>query len=305
MKQIVLDYNDYQLDDETIKQLQKAELCNEEIQKRRPFEGELLKQVRDFYKIDTTWSSSALEGNSYTISETKIMLEDGITVGGKPLKHTLEICGHGDAYDYMFSLVRNSELCIEDVREIHRRLMQKEIGADAGNYKTEENLITGSNYTTVGAKRVSYEMERLAVWMKENAKKMHPIQFAAEVHRALVYIHPFPDGNGRTARLAMNAILIQNGYLPCVIAPIIRLDYIQALEAGRSGQKNDFVKFIAEAETETEKDFIRAMHMEMPDFSQLNRTKDSLDQSESKQEKARMDWKEDMLQEMKGINLEQ
>ena len=75
MKQIVLDYNDYQLDDETIKQLQKAELCNEEIQKRRPFEGELLKQVRDFYKIDTTWSSSALEGNSYTISETSIRLK--------------------------------------------------------------------------------------------------------------------------------------------------------------------------------------------------------------------------------------
>lgn len=290
MKQIVLDYSDYQLDKETMKQLQKADLCNREIKKHRPFEGELLKQVRDFYKIDTTWSSSALEGNSYTISETKIMLEDGITVGGKPLKHTLEICGHGDAYDYMFSLVRNSELSIDDICEIHRQLMQKEIGVAAGNYKTEENLITGSGYTTIGVKQVPYEMDRLAAWMKRMAEKMHPIQFAAEVHRALVYIHPFPDGNGRTARLAMNAILIQNGYLPCVISPVIRLDYIQALEAGRNGQKNDFVKFVAEAETETEKDFIRGMHMEMPDFSQVKGT---------------MDWKQDMLQEMKGIDLEQ
>lgn len=270
MKQIVIDYKDYQMDSETQKQLQKADLCNEEIKQHRPFEGEMLKQVRDFYKIDTTWSSSALEGNSYTISETKVMLEDGITVAGKPLKHTLEICGHADAYDYMFSLVGNARLTIADICKIHQQLMQKEIGVAAGQYKSDENLITGSDYTTIGVKQVGQEMERLGTWMEKQQGKMHPVQFAAEVHRALVYIHPFSDGNGRTARLAMNAILIQNGYLPCVISPVIRLDYINALEAGRNGNKNEFVRFIAEAETETEKDFIRGMHMNMPDFTKLN-----------------------------------
>lgn len=270
MKQIVIDYKDYQMDSETQKQLRKADLCNEEIKRHRPFEGELLKQVRDFYKIDTTWSSSALEGNSYTISETKVMLEDGITVAGKPLKHTLEICGHADAYDYMFSLVGNARLTITDICKIHQQLMQKEIGVAAGQYKTDENLITGSDYTTIAVKQVDQEMERLGTWMEKQQGQMHPVQFAAEVHRALVYIHPFSDGNGRTARLAMNAILIQNGYLPCVISPVIRLDYINALEAGRNGNKNEFVRFIAEAETETEKDFIRGMHMNMPDFTKLN-----------------------------------
>lgn len=270
MKQIVIDYKEYQMDSETQKQLRKADLCNEEIKLHRPFEGELLKQVRDFYKIDTTWSSSALEGNSYTISETKVMLEDGITVAGKPLKHTLEICGHADAYDYMFSLVGNERLTITDICKIHQQLMQKEIGAAAGQYKTDENLITGSEYTTIAVKQVEQEMERLGTWMEKQQGQMHPVQFAAEVHRALVYIHPFSDGNGRTARLAMNAILIQNGYLPCVISPVIRLDYINALEAGRNGNKNEFVRFIAEAETETEKDFIRGMHMSMPDFAKLN-----------------------------------
>lgn len=270
MKQIKIDYKDYELSNESIKQLRKADMCNEEIKKKRPFEGEMLKTVRDFYRIDTTWSSSALEGNSYTISETKVMLEDGITVGGKPLKHTLEICGHGDAYDYMFSLLHQDGVSIGDICTMHRYLMQKEIGNKAGTYKTVENLITGSEYSTVGVAQVEHEMNKLDKWMNEKKHKMHPVQFAAEVHRKLVYIHPFSDGNGRTARLAMNGILIQNGYLPCVISPAVRLDYIQALEAGRNGKSNEFIRFIAEAETETEKDFIRGMHMDMPDFSKVN-----------------------------------
>ena len=271
MKQIVLDYSEYKLSSEADKQLKKADLCQQEIQKGRPFEGKMLETVRDFYRVDTTWSSSALEGNSYTISETKVMLEDGITVGGKPLKHTLEICGHAEAYDYIFSLVKNSSISIEDICMIHQHLMQKEIGVNAGKYKTDENLITGSEYTTVGVKQVGYEMERLGKWMKQNGGRMHPIWFAAEVHRAIVYIHPFSDGNGRTARLAMNAILIQNGYLPCVIPPVMRLDYIQALEAGRNGKRSKFIEFVAEAETETEKDFIRGMHMKMPDMFEMER----------------------------------
>lgn len=269
MKEIKLDYNKYKLDQETVLQMRKMDMCNEVIREHRPFEGDMLKQIRDFYRIDTTWSSSALEGNSYTISETKIMLEDGITVGGKPLKETLEICGHGDAYDYIFSLMHQNELHLEEICKIHEYLMQKEIGNNAGKYKTSENLISGSRYTTIGVKAIPYEMNRLEQWMQANRTIMHPVQFAAEVHRALVYIHPFSDGNGRTARLVMNAILIQNGYLPCVIPPVLRLDYINALEIGRDGRKSEFIRFIAEAETETEKDFIRGMHMAMPDFSQL------------------------------------
>lgn len=295
MKQIKIDYKDYELDNETAKQLRKADMCQQEIAKRRPFEGEMLKTIRDFYKIDTTWSSSALEGNSYTISETKVMLEDGITVGGKPLKHTLEICGHGEAYDYMFSLLHQDGITIDDIRRMHQYLMQKEIGRKAGEYKEVDNLITGSEYSTVEVAQVEQEMKKLDEWMAQKKNKMHPVQFAAEVHRKLVYIHPFSDGNGRTARLAMNGILIQNGYLPCVISPVIRLDYIQTLEAGRSGKRNEFIRFIAEAETETEKDFIRGMHMDMPDFSKVNQM------DEQKMSLAQ----KDMLQEMKGINLEQ
>lgn len=294
MKQIVIDYSDYELSNETVKQLKKADLCNEVIKKKRPFEGEMLKIIQDFYRIDTTWSSSALEGNSYTISETKVILEEGITVAGKPLKHTLEICGHGDAYDYMFSLLHQDGIRIKEIGTIHQYLMQKEIGNEAGKYKTEENLITGSDYSTIGVEQVKCEMEKLEEWMEQKKHRMHPIQFAAEVHRKLVYIHPFCDGNGRTARLVMNGILIQNGYLPCVISPVIRLEYIQALEAGRNGKNNEFIRLIAEAETETEKDFIRGMHLDMPDFSEVN-VREGQDMDLAKQ---------DMFQELRGMTYE-
>lgn len=91
----------------------------------RPFEGETLTELRDYYKIGLTWSSNALEGNTLTISETKVVLEDGLTVGGKPLRDIYETTGHGAAYDYMFSLLQQREISVEAIRTIHRLFYQQ------------------------------------------------------------------------------------------------------------------------------------------------------------------------------------
>lgn len=269
MEVVKIDYADYNLNLETKEQLKKAELCQKSIAKHRPFTGKMLATIKNFYRIDVTWSSSALEGNSLTISETKVLLEDGITVGGKPLKDTLEICGHGEAYDYIFTLLTRKGITLHEINNIHKLLMQKQVGDEAGKYKTMNNMITGSAFPTVPVKRVKSEMEKLEKWMMEMNGKVHPVQFAADAHRQLAYIHPYSDGNGRTARLVMNALLIQSGYLPCVISPAVRIDYINALETGRSGEKSEFIRVIAEAVTETEKDFIRYMDMQMPNFSNM------------------------------------
>lgn len=269
MEKIKINYQNYRLTSDTILQIRKADICQNVISKNRPFEGSSLQRIQDFYRVDTTWSSSALEGNSLTISETKLILEEGITVGGKPLKDTLEICGHGEAYDYIFTLIQEDGITLEHINQIHRLLMQKEIGERAGKYKTENNIISGSAFSTVPYGQVEKEMERLSEWMVHEKRNLHPIVFAAEVHRKLVYIHPYNDGNGRTARLVMNGLFIQNGYLPCVISPMVRLDYINALESGRAGKHNDFIRMIAEAITETEKDFIRYMDLPMPNFTEI------------------------------------
>lgn len=252
-------------------QLAKADMCYREIAKYRPFEGEQLDEIRSFYRVSTTWSSNALEGNTLTIGETKVLLEDGITVGGKPLKDTLEACGHAEAYDYMFNLLHADGITLDNIKELHRLFYRQIDEKNAGIYRKTQVRITGSDIVLPTPKQIPQKMAELEIWMQENEHRLKPIVYAAELHRRFVEIHPFKDGNGRTARLLMNTALIQNGYLPCLITPAIRLDYLQTLEAAhdtpeRKGDPDRFIAFIAEAETETEKDFIRSMGLEMPDF---------------------------------------
>lgn len=254
--------------------IQRAELCKREISKCRPFEGEMSDEIRGFYRISTTWASNALEGNTLTIGETKVLLEDGITVGGKPLKDTLEACGHAEAYDYMFTLLQHKGIRLDDILTLHRLFYQKIDIQSAGQYRNIPVRISGSEIILPPASKIPAEMNKFDTWMRENEHTMHPVVYAAELHRRFVEIHPFKDGNGRTARLLMNVAFIQNGYLPCVISPQLRLEYLQALEAshdvpGRKGQPEKFISFVAEMETETEKDFIRSMGLEMPDFNQV------------------------------------
>lgn len=231
------------------------------IQRLRPFEEPMVNQIREFYKVDNVWASEAIEGNSLTLGETKVLLEDGITASGKPIKDVLRTCGHGEAYDYMFSLLKNRTVTIEDIKFMHKLLLQKEDEKKAGVYKKYDNFISGSQYTTIPAGEVENEMRKLQKWMQECEESIHPVVYAAELHRKLVYIHPFADGNGRTARLTMNAKLIQNGYLPCPVAPVNRLDYINSLETGRNGNTEDFIRLVAEIENETLKDFGRYMNV--------------------------------------------
>ena len=266
VKEIVIDYSPVELSEDTRNKIYKTERMKQEISRKRPFEGALLKQVKDFYRIDIVWSSEALEGNTLTLDETKVLLEDGITVSGKPLKDALRTYGHGHAYDYMYDLMNENTLTIENIKRMHKLLMEKDNVEIAGKYKTVENFISGSSYTTISCSDLEDEMKRLSNWMEENEKVMNPVEYAAELHRKLVYIHPFEDGNGRTARLAMNTKLIQNGYLPCAVAPIHRLDYNNALEAGRRGEREQFISLIADIEFETQKDFMRYMHMQMPEL---------------------------------------
>lgn len=265
MKTINIDYSSHiVINDETRSHLTRADMCKETICNNRPFTDHQLKRISDFFRTSLTWSSNALEGFTYTIGETQTLLEYGVTIQGKSLKETLEVCGHAEAFDYMMQLSKKKGLTTEDICHMHALIYEKVDEKAAGVFKTEQNFISGSSYTTVSPKRVDEEMQELEKWIADNYDELHPIVLAAEVHRKMVYIHPFDDGNGRCARLCMNVLLIQNGYLPCAISPSLRLDYINSLEAGRGGAANEFLRFIAEAETETEKDYMRALDIEIP-----------------------------------------
>ncbi len=224
----------------------------------RPFEGSMLKQIKDYYKIGLTYSSNALEGNSLTETETKILLEDGLTVGGKPIRDYYEATGHAKAYDYIYTIGKGNPLDEIHIKEIHR-LFYAQVDMDsAGGYRKERVIITGSKYPVPNPDDIPVLMGNFVKWLTINETKLHPVEFASRAHKEFVFIHPFIDGNGRVARLLMNLCLIRKGYTIAIIPPVLRGEYISLLE---KAHENDslFVHFITERAEETQKDLLRLL----------------------------------------------
>lgn len=247
--------------------LRKVDCFQNEINTLRPFEGEMLDQIKDYYRIGLTWTSNALEGNSLTESETKVILEDGLTVGGKPLRDILEAVDHARSYNFMFSLLKSHRIDGEAVLRMHELFYQNIEPAYAGRYRDIKVIITGSHYPTTAPEKLELEMSRLFEWADRERDQIHPVEFAAELHRRFVFIHPFKDGNGRVARLLMNLALIQEGYLPAVIPPVLRMDYISLLERAHR-DPHDFIEFIAERELESQKEILRLFQIPFPKIEQ-------------------------------------
>lgn len=238
----------------------KTDQYQQQIAAARPFEEPLLSELRKFYRVGLTWSSNAIEGNTLTESETKILLEDGLTTGGKPLRDTYEAVGHARAYDYMFTLLHADTVTEENIQCLHRLFYQDIDAAHAGAYRTIPVFISGSNFPVSAPDAIPVAMRELIHWAGTERKHLHPIQQAALLHQKFVFIHPFIDGNGRVGRLLMNILLIQNGWLPVIIPPIRRADYIYLLEKAHTDPE-PFIEFIGEMELESQKDMIRLLHL--------------------------------------------
>lgn len=240
------------------------------IREHRPLSEAEVKQLDAYYRIGTTYSSNALEGNSLTLSETKVLLEDGITIGGKPIRDCYEATGHAKAYDYMLTLARSEDfrLTEDTVKQLHYLFYSGINTEAAGQYRKEQVFITGTDYVPPAPEDVPGLMAGLIADLKQRQNALHPVAFAAYAHRRLVDIHPFLDGNGRTARLLMNLILVNKGYCIVSIPPILRLDYITALQqAQRRVNPSDeaFVKLIGECEIEAQRDYFRMFRIPVPD----------------------------------------
>ena len=224
----------------------------------RPFPKETLKSLRDYYRVGLTYTSNALEGNSLTESETKVVIEDGLTIGGKPLRDVYEATGHAKAYDHLYSLVKDNPITEEDILELHRLVYAEVDPEHAGSWRQVRVFISGSRRVLPAPEKVPELVADFVKWMAANEGKLHPIEFAALVHQKFVYIHPFVDGNGRVSRLLMNLVLLRAGWTLAIIPPICRAEYIATLEkAGRSPA--DFVRFIRDRVCETQKELLRLM----------------------------------------------
>ncbi len=192
-----------------------------------PFEA---KQLQQYFKIGLTYSSNALEGNTLDLIETKIVIEDGLTIGGKPMRDHLEALGHADAYDHLLMLALGKMIREEDVRELHRLFYFRIDQTQAGVYRQQQVYLSGSEFVPPRASEVPKRMQKLFGKIDRERAGQHPVSFAAWLHFELATVHSFIDGNGRTARLVMNLALLQSGYPIVIIPPIRRAYYIRALQ---------------------------------------------------------------------------
>jgi Fic family protein len=246
--------------------LVRIDALKQTIDRRRPLSPMEARELREYFRVDLTYSSNALEGNSLTLSETKVLLEDGLTVGGKPIRDSYEAVGHADAYDFMLTAAQSQNLTVTQtlILELHRLFYARVDGDKAGRYRDHRVFISGTTYLPPAPRDLPALMERFIDEVAIRAEALHPVLLAAFAHRRLVDIHPFSDGNGRTARLLMNLILLNRGYFIVSIPPVLRHDYIEAL---RTAQRNTdptdepFNRLIAECEIETEKDYARLLQI--------------------------------------------
>lgn len=219
---------------------------------KMPLPEYTVKSIREKLLLEWTYNSNAIEGNTLTLMETKVVLE-GITVGGKTLREHLEVINHKDAILYIEDIVRREETFTEwQIKNIHR-LVLKGINDDyAGNYRDQQVIIAGAEHIPPEPFLIKEQMERFINWYSAEAKDLHPVERAAMVHIIFVGIHPFIDGNGRTSRLLLNLELMKNGFPPIVIKNDNRLKYYSALDkAHTSGDNKDFVEIVKEEVNKT------------------------------------------------------
>jgi Fic family protein len=211
----------------------KLEARKKRLDALRPLAPESLEALERWLDVELTYTSNAIEGNTLTRQETALVLEKGITVRGKPLKDHLEAVDHLDAWTWVKQLAAGvAPITEHDVRQIHALVLGRSQREEAGRYSQIQRQIAGSTVVLPSPAEVPPLMADLGRWLA--AAEPGPSS-AFEAHYRLVTIHPFADGNGRTARLLMNLLLLRAGWPPVVIAPEHRADYLDALELRQTG----------------------------------------------------------------------
>lgn len=218
-------------------------------------------KVAKAFDIEYTYESNKIEGNTLTLQETALVIEKGLTISGKSLNEHLEAINHDYAIEFIKELATEKNSITEsDVLQIHRLILQGINNNNAGKYRNEQVLISGSKHVPPQHYLIQEEMDNLFIWYNENKEKLHPVVLSAEMHERLVTIHPFVDGNGRTSRLLMNLILLQNGFPIAILKGDTenRLKYYDTLEIAQINQdEQPFIYFIIDNVKETMQRIIR------------------------------------------------
>jgi Fic family protein len=213
----------------------------------RPLPAAAVHRLNEQLAIEWTYHSNAIEGNTLTLRETQLILETGLTIGGKSLREHFEVVNHRQAIEYVESLALGAEpITPFHVRQMHRIVLTRIDDESAGQYRTLQVRIAGSSHQPPESWEVPRLMDKWSDWLRIS-EELHPVERAALAHHHLTSIHPFIDGNGRTARLVMNLLLLRDGYPPTIILRENRRQYYSVLAEADRGRAAPLVNFVARA----------------------------------------------------------
>lgn len=239
---------------EDIKELlNEADVLKEQLSTLRPLPEEALKKIQDALDIEYTYESNRIEGNTLTLQETALVVNEGVTISGKSMREHLEAINHTEAINYIKDIAKQDiEISERTIKEIHALILHGIDRENAGRYRTVPVMISGSTHIPPQPYLIEKQMEDfMSRFRQMEEEKAHPVLVAAYLHDELVRIHPFIDGNGRTSRLLMNLYLLRNGYIIITLkgSNDAKINYYKALEKSHTEHlKEDFQQLVVEAE---------------------------------------------------------
>lgn len=203
----------------------------------RPFPGSALKRLQQDFAVEWTYNSNSIEGNTLSLRETRVVLQDGLTIGGKTLREHFEAINHNKAIAWLEEKVTPGYVISgADILTLHKMVMTAIDDDFGGRFRTGRVQITGANFIPPNPLKVPDLLDELLEWVRCNPQNLDPVSLSAVFHHRFVWIHPFFDGNGRTGRLAMNMILMELGYPPVIILRTDRNKYYRALNDANQGK---------------------------------------------------------------------
>ena len=233
--------------------LKEVDVQKEQLSALRPLPEEALKKIQDALDIEYTYESNRIEGNTLTLQETALVVNEGVTISGKSMREHLEAINHAEAISYIKDIAKQDiEISERTIKEIHALILHGIDRENAGRYRTVPVMISGSTHMPPQPYLIEKQMEDFILRFKQmEAEKVHPVLIAAYLHDELVRIHPFIDGNGRTSRLLMNLYLLRHGYVIITLkgSNDAKVNCYKALEMSHTEQlPEDFQKLVIEAE---------------------------------------------------------
>ena len=230
------------------------------LQSSRPLPNIALQKIKESLSIEWTYNSNSIEGNTLSLRETQMVIQEGITIKGKSLREHFETHNHDKAIDYLYTIVNdNYVLRSIDILELHRLVLRSIEDDFAGRIRNGGVRISGANFTPPNANKVSDLLDDLIHFININPLELNAIELATVFHHKLVWIHPFFDGNGRTVRLAMNLLLMRCGFPPAIILKNDRKKYYEALNQANNGNYQKLTLLMSQALERTLNIYINAL----------------------------------------------